>query len=328
MAYRRSNGKIRNKKQEPAVMQMSFAIPEGDSYIDLALAASIVNRRGYKQQDMSWGVAQFELLSTNPGIVRVDKLPETWVYKNAYVKSKALWEKMNDQVLDEEPSIQGKWHDFKINMDYDMSNSLIQCNAQPTGTILTPVQVVAGVNQWTLADFTGGVPPADWNYSEVTIPNDPTSGVTTTYSLHAVGPDVAGASKGMISGYARSRSRVQNPDPNVPTAEGWMNDLFDTGEQLEELRDIIVDDNDRPPYANPSSGSAEYYPGGSQEQPVLQTHSFCNFTGTTVSGKNTIMGGMFQNGLIKINNTTGSVVSLILHLLPGDNRGYFCEEMC
>jgi hypothetical protein len=106
-----------------------------------------------------------------------------------------------------------------------------------------------------------------------------------------------------------------------------MTDLFDVGEQLDELRDVIEDDNDRPPYANPSSGSTAYYPGGAQEQPVLQTHSFCNFSATTVSQKNTIMGGLFQNGLMKFNNFSGDVVSLLLHIMPGDHRGYYCEEM-
>lgn len=327
MAYRKSNGKLRrNRKPQPAVLQMSFAVPSGESYVDLALAASIANRRGYKQQDLTWCVQNFELFGSGTGSVVIQKLPETWVYQNAYRKAKALWEKMNDQVLDNEPSIQGAYADFKINMDYDMSQSLIQCNAQPAGTILTPVQVVSGANQWTLADFTGGAPPADWNYSEITVPNDPTTGVTTNYSLHAVGPNQPG-SKGLIAGYELSRARVQNPDPNVPTSQGWMTDLFDVGEQLDELRDIIEDDNDRPPYANPSSGSTAYYPGGSQEQPELQVHSFCNFTTTTVSGKNSIMGGLFQNGLMKINNQTGGLISLIIHLVPGNHRGYLCEEM-
>lgn len=330
MAYRKSNGKVsrRSRKRQPAVLQMNFLAPAGDSYIDLALAASIANRRGYKQQDMTWGVAQFELFGAPAasGSLVIEKLPETWVFENAYKKTKALWTEMNDQVLDQEESIRGKYADFKILMDADHGAATIQDNANPAGTILTPVQVVAGANQWTLADFAGGAPPADWNYSQLTIPNDPVSGATANYYIHAVGANTA-ASKGMIAGYELSRARVQNPDPNVPTSQGWMTDLFDVGEQLDELRDVIEDDNDRPPYANPSSGSTAYYPGGSQEQPVLQTHSFCNFTTTTVSSKNTIMGGLFQNGLLKVNNNTGGLVTIIVHLMPGSHRGYFCEEM-
>ncbi len=327
MAYRKSNGKLsrKNRKRQPATLQMNFVVPTGTSYVDLSLCASILNRRGYKQQDMTWGVSEFELLGGGTGIVQIKKLPETWVFANAYTKGKALWHKMNEQVLEEEESIRGKYADFKIYMDEEMAGHTIQDNGNTGGRILTPVQSVGGSNQWTLASFSGGSPPADWNYSQYTIPNDGGGGVTQSYYIHAVGPN--GATKGLIAGYELSRARVQNPDPNVPTSQGWMTDLFDVGEQLDELRDVIEDDNDRPPYANPSSGSTAFYPGGSQEQPGLQVHSFCQFTGTTVSAKNRIQGGLFQNGLIKIENGSDTTLSLIIHMLPGSHRGYYCEEM-
>lgn len=329
MAYRRSRGKTRGRKPQPAVMQMTFELPASSAaYIDLALAASIANRRGYKQQDCNWVVGSFELfnpIETSNGTVTIQKLPETWVLDNAYAKSKAIWDRMNDQVLDQEPSIQGAYHDFKIAMDADQLVQTIQCDANPTGKILTPQDAFAG---FTKADFTGGVAPlADWNYSQITIPNDGgVGGATTSYYLHAVGDDGA-TSKSMIKGYARSRSRPLDPDPNVPTIEGWMTELFNDGEQLDELRDIIADDNDLVPYALAGAAtSLEYYPGGSLEQPTLQMHSLCNFTATTVSQKNSIMGGMFRNGLMKITNQVDNAVVLICHMVPGDHRGYMVEE--
>ncbi len=145
--------------------------------------------------------------------------------------------------------------------------------------------------------------------------------------MHAIGADTL-ASKGLIAGYELSRARPNQIDPNVPTAEGWMNELFDDGEQLEEIRDNLNADNDRAPYpVGAETGAAAYYPGGANELAELQTHSFCNFTITTVSSKNTIMGGMFQNGLIAINNSTDQQLSLIIHLMPGSHRGYLCEVM-
>lgn len=317
----------RKRKLQPAVMQFSLLVPAGESYVDLALCASITNRRGYKQQNSNWAVSQFEVFQEaagGTGLLRIDKLPETWVFDNAYTKSKALWDEMNDQVLDVEEGIQGRYADFKIHMDSDMVSQTIQCAANPTGRILTPAQVVGASTVFTSGDFVGGAPQSDWSWSQITVPNDPASGVTTQYYLHAVGADIAN-SKGMIHGYAVSRSRPQNPDPNVPTAQGWMNDLFDVGEQLDELRNTIESDNDSPPFPLASSGSNEFYPGGINEQTGLQTHSFCNFTGTTVSGKNTIMGGVFQRGLLKFNNTTDAALSVIIHMLPGTHRGYMCE---
>ncbi len=327
MARGRNNNKLtKRKKFQPAVMQMSFTVPTGVSYIDLSLAASIVNRRAYKQQNTNWAVGEFEILNSGGGLgqVAIAKLPETWVFRNAYEKSWALWNKMNDQVLDDEPSIQGKYHDFKIYLDDDMRQQTIQDSANPVGKILTPADV--GGN-FTKADFSAAAPPrADWDYSTIQIPNEP-SGVAVEYSLHAVGPDTAD-SKGLIDGYALSRSRPQEQDPNVPLAEGWMNELFDLGENNEEIRDDLVDDNDRPPYALIGATSVrETYPGGSEEFPVAQIHSFCQFTATTVSSKNRIMGGMFGAGLMTINNSTGSNITMILHMLPGDHRGYLCEEL-
>lgn len=325
MAYRRSNGKGRRKLQ-PAVMQMEFTIPQDESYIDLALAASILNRRGYKQQMTTWAVAQFELFATGQGTVNILKLPETWVMQNAYTKSKALWHRMQDQVLDTEPDIQGKYADFKIGMDADHVAQSIQDSSNTSGRILTP-KVIDGTGALVLtdADFNTGVQPiADWDFSKLQIPNDPASGITSEYTMHAVGADTA-SSKGLIAGYELSRARPNQIDPSV-TDGGWMNDLFDDGEQLEEIRDDLNTDNDRAPYpVGISTGGPAYYPGGANELSGLQQHSFCNFTNTTVSGKNTIMGGVFGCGLMKINNQTGADVSMIIHLVPGNHRGYMVE---
>lgn len=323
MARGRNNNKM--TRRQPAVLQMSFLVETGTSYIDLALCASILNRRSYKQENHTWGVASFELFTGGSGVVSLEKLPETWVYKNAYKKSKSLYDKMNDQVLDTEPGIEGKYADFKIGMNVDHVAQSIQDAGNPTGRILTPI-TPSGV--FTVADFNGAVAPiADWDFSKLEIPNDPVSGTTTGYTMHAVGAST-GTSKGLINGYELSRARPNQQEPNVPNTEGWMNELFDDGEQLEEIRDNLNTDNDRAPYpVGQETGGIAYYPGGSNELAELQTHSFCNFTPTTVSAKNTIMGGMFQNGLIAINNSTDQQLSLIIHLMPGSHRGYLCEVM-
>ncbi len=309
-------------------MQFQLELPAGTtSYVDLALLASIANRRGYKQQNTDWAVAQFELFNpsaSSTGIVSLQKLPETWVMDNAYTKSRALWDKMQDQVLDDQPSIIGAYHDFKIGMDADHCLQSIQTTANPGGRILTPQDELGG---YTSADFTGAAPPrADWEFSQLTIPNDPATGVTTSYTMHAVGAST-GASKGLIEGYAVSRSRPQTTEPNVSTLNGWMNELFDDGEQLDDLKDIIENENNRAPYPVGNAQTAtEFYPGGPNELPGLQVHSFCNFTSTTVSQKNSISGGMFRNGLIKVTNNIGNAVAMIIHMLPGDHRGYMVEE--
>ena len=324
MAYRKSNGKLRNRKRTPAVLTLSFVAPQGDSYVDLALAMSIANRRGYKQQ-FAPVVSGMTLYTNNAGVFSTFVLPETWVMSNAYDKTRALWKEMNDQVLDNEESIQGSYHDFKIGMDSEHLLQSIQCDANPGGTILTPVDELGNL---TVGNFLGaGVAPlADWNYSQVTIPNDPASGTTTSYFLHAVGADTA-ASKGIIQGYAQSRSRPTSPDPNVPTVAGWMTELFDDGEQLEELREIIQDDNDRTPYANAGlASSGNFYPGGANDFPSLQVHDSAIVSATTVGGKTRIPGLVPQCGLIKFSNNTGGTATVQIHLMPGSHRGYMARR--
>lgn len=312
------------KKLEPAVSTLSFLVPNGVSYVDLNLAMSIANRRFYSQQ-YSPAVAGMTLYTNNPGIFSTFVLPETWVMANAYSKGKAMWDKMNDQVLDNEGDIKGRYSDFKILMDSAQLGLSIQDTGNPTGQILTPVDENGN---FTAADFSGAVSPrADWEYSQLTVPNDPSSGAVTDYYIHAVGPTTT-ASKGLIEGYARSRSRPQSQDPNVPTTSGWMTALFDVGEQLEELRNVIENDNDRPPYAiSPEQTSNEFYPGGAQEFTGLQVHDSAIVSTTTIGGKTSIRGGLFQCGLLKFNNATGANASLQIHMVPGTHRGYLCEKM-
>jgi hypothetical protein len=283
MAYRKSNGKLQRRasKIQPAVETLTFALANGVSYVDLNLAASIANRRAYKQEHSDWAVAGFTLYAQGTGNLTIWSLPDTWVCDNAYVKSKAMWEKMNEQVLDDEPDIQGKYNDFKVYMDSGMVAESIQTATNASGKISTPLtedpgtgdiqSPAVGVNSLTTADFTAGAAPrADWNFSTIQIPNDPASGVTSEFNLHVVGPNrsvVAGDpvdSKGLITGYAKSRSRPQEQDPNAPLGDGWMNELFDVGENNEEIREDLVEDNDCPPYAMFGAATTrESYPGGS-----------------------------------------------------------------
>ena len=304
---------------------MSFTVPNGTSYLDLSLSASIANRRFYRQ-GLEWAVAGFTIFSnpTVSGGMDFTKIPETWVASNAWHKSFALWREMNDQVLDKEPSIGGKYADFKVYADQNMVGQNIQCTEQAGGLILTPQDYTGA---FTNGDYLGAVSPrADWAYSTITVPNDPNAlpvpGVTEDYQLHMVGESTVG-SKGMITGYAKSRSRPQSQDPNVPTNTSWMTELFDDGDQLEELRDDIVTDNDRPPYAvSPEQTANEFYPGGQQEFPSLQVHDNAKVTSTTVGGKTTVRGGTFQCGLIRLDSSMeaageGSTVVLLVHMVVG-----------
>lgn len=342
MAYRRSNGKGRKRsKLQPAVRTLTFIAPGGISYIDLSLAASIANRRSYSQ-NVNWAVSGFTILSGSAtgAALSVFKLPETWVMENALVKSNAMWSKMNEQVLDNEPSIQGRYHDFKVYFDSVMAsaNALgvgIQCQLQAGGTILTPLSEDAATgtlhttNSLTTTDFKDVAPVSprgDWDYSKIQIPNVAVPGATVEFTIHAVGAD-SGQSKSCIEGYGLSRSRPHEIDPNNPTVGGWMTELFDLGDNQEEIREDLEGDNDRPPYAvRGTTSSSEAYPGGSTEFDGGQLHEIVVLSGTQIGGKTRMSGGVFQCGLMKLNNS-GDPVMIQVHLAPGPHRGYMTEKV-
>ena len=330
----KKNGRYSRSKKgklQPAAMNLSFTAPAvGTNYIDLSLAASLVNRRFYRQ-GINWSVAGFTVTvtgqTTAPGSVTICKVPTTWVSYNAWVKSRAMWDRMNDQVLDGEPGIKGKYADFKVYMNSGMKNATLQTSiANPAdGEILLPTDCA-----FNLPASNGN----EWVYSKIQIPDDGGALPPTESELHFLGGDVTG-SVGMIRGYAKSRSRpVNTGDPNVPGGAGWMTELFDLADNLDEIRSDISADNDSPPYpVGDSASGAEYYPGGQAHLPGAEVVGYGVFStggSNAITAQRSIKGGMFPCGLIEVkSNLSGPInaYDIIVHLVPGAHRGYLCESM-
>ncbi len=343
---RRSRGL---KKLQPAPLTMYFASTDTVAagavetyYVDLALCASILNRRGYKQEHGDWGVSAVKFTGSFPGNIVVSTAPNTWSARNAYTKARALWNEMNDQVEDTNPSIAGKYADFKIGLDSYMLDQNIQqldnAGVPTSGTILTPRD---SNGLLTTADFTDtNTPKADWDYSTIQVPNDPASGVTTEYKLHLTGAsDIPNFKMGIIQGYGLSRARPQLEEPNTPdvhTNADWMTSLFDDGENYEEIKEDLIEDNDRPPYAVGSpGGGSEFYPGGANELTGNELVDLVKMTGMydgSGLSQGTSCGFMARHGLIRIDfqngsETTAQNLVFQIHLVPGAHRGYMVEEV-
>jgi len=239
---------------------------------------------------------------------------------NAWTKSFSLWKESQNQVLDQEPTIQAKYSDFKVYYDTDHQVVGSASNLKPFGFAVSAVGAAY-----------------DWDMSTYQVPNDPVSGSTTQYNCHAIGSSTA-ASLGLISGYAASRSRPNQEEPNVPTATGnpesWMMDLFDVGENLPDIRQDIEDMNDEPPYLlAPPDSIDEYYPGGGFQastmssfiQDILVTRS-----GTSLTSDNS---GPFLApcGLLRLDVQhqleAPSESILFLELVPGPVKGLMAQPM-
>ncbi len=333
--------KARNsgKKLQPAVKTLAFNFEEGGAgggtdYISLSQCASLVNRRFYRA-GLNWAVSGFTLITTGgSGLVFISKIPDTWVASNAWHKGFATWQKMNDEALEEAESVKPKFLDFKVYMDPDHHAAGVAAN-------LIPVDVAG--NPYVTGE---------WEMSKVVIPvTDPGAvsfGQVTDREIVWTGANYPGVGASgldavsLIEGYAASRGLPDILDPNVPgdaadadggTPENWISATFNEGtKQADDVLDIMIDENNIAPYPFENDGVHvdTMYPGGANQAPGVEIHDVVGVSATTIGNVTKVAGSNFQGGLIRIDNTLtggGGNQVLLVHLVPGDHRGYLCQPM-
>lgn len=224
-------------------------------YIDGAQCLSIMNRKLVRQgqlfkiSNMKIYSDEMDSASGDDFRIKIGVIPTNWVFKNAYVKAKALWNEMNDLATKDlgGRSLLPKWHDFKLFMN---NAHRVQWNSggTPTETITTPVN---------LDDET--YPAGEWIYSQYA-----DSGSTSDeYYAHVLGNhrDSSGneddnhtayTSVGIIKAYGQSRRlpTAVTGDPTIPSdiqLSPWGR-LFGDDDQTHEAVENLDTDNDMPPY--------------------------------------------------------------------------------
>ncbi len=316
-------------KISPAITDLEYLIPAAggantasDFYIDTNKSLSRVNRRLYEQGRLvAFQGMTFIWRSTGSTAADLATLQctiktagNTWMVHNAFVKGKALWNEMQDLVLDDNPSVAGKWHDFKLKLSKN----------QKTNQELDVLDS-EGV------PYIGG----EWNYSDYVMPQhevDPATGLPLAadqFQVCLVGPDGTGAvgPKSLVKAYAESRSTVQEIAPNVPgtISTSFFNLLTDSGSQEPELADVIIDENDEPPY------DLDNYPGGDTNAPQAVTVGTAATSPSEVDGR--IGPFVAPCGLLRVDirgyDSNGNVIAasampevrLLLHVAPGTYKG-------
>ena len=205
-------------KIEPAVLELRFNLPAlgVPSYLDLNQINSLVNRRFYRQGLVN-AVQSIEVQFTpNPGqtsatgTVTISKMPSTWIFSNAWHKSFAAWQRMNNDALSEAESVRPRFLDFKIFADEDHHAAGFAQNMKPFSTS-------TGI----------GVPlTGEWAHSSIFVPNsqitEPADGTVTYKEFDLIGtgasyPGVSAATThdavSLIEGYAASRGLPNILDP-------------------------------------------------------------------------------------------------------------------
>lgn len=318
-----ARSKRRRMTLEPCNLTMVYNLDNGDNYIDIARSLSRVNRKLFRQGRI-YGIAGITFqwkgaAPTNNLVLSVSTAPNTWVVRNAWVKGYALWRQMQKLVLEDNPSVMGRWHDFKLNMD----------GGQTVGN-------TRDVQNWEGLPY-AGVPVAagEWNISTYVMPQhevDPATGLplpADELTATLFGADTA-TKRSLVKAYQESRAQVQEAPATDPLiADSFFSLLTDTGSQEPELADVIVDENEVAPY------DMNDYPGGDTNSPDPAIQHFATVSAFSPTGH--IGGFVAPCGLIKL--TTAGLdasgddiaapddVRVLVHLVPGSYRGVLAEVM-
>ncbi len=328
--------KLKRKKsrRNVAVTQLKFksgVVTTGHvNYVDIPQSLSKVNRKLYRQGMCMYIHSVVARLpnTTGPSFLDIQTIPDTWVANNAWVKAYSLWSEMNQKVLRDNPSVQGKWADFKTLFD----KAHYAGGVGPAGPTLNLLPM----------DGAGNVYDAgEWATSELAMPQHEVVQATglpkaaDLFYTHMLGADDGDTdpgsflnSGGIINMYQDTRARVVEA-PVVPNemSTNWGTLLTDDGSQEPELAEIIEDESDDPPYSltkYPGSGTATA-DEGTYQVPLMTVKD--NFP--LVSSFN---GFLAPLGLLKLTFThaegeSGSAYDLWINLVPGKYHGVHAVPM-
>jgi len=255
--------------------------------------------------------------------VKVATAGNTWVLQNAYVKGRALWNQMQELVLEDNPSIKGKWHDFKCQLVGSQSADRTLSALDGSGVPYTIIN-----SEWNISTYV--MPQHD-----VTL--DPVTGVSTPlpadeFTPLLIGGDTA-TKKSLVGAYQESRSTVSKNQPNTPVgvATSFFNLLTDSGSQEPELATVILDENEDPPY------DLDEYPQGSVNAGVPVIAGYGAISSAEVDGR--IGSFVAPCGLLEITvngfdadgdavlSSSMPEIELLLHVAPGSYKGVMSTPM-
>ena len=189
---------------EKCQRQLRFNLLPGEYYIDLASELSKVNRKHFSQ-GMVYGIESIQMhfaqnkIYDTPGtdILKLDvwTAGDTWAVHNAWVKGKALYDEMQDLVLQDNPSVKGTWADFRVALNTTMASRILD------GTPGYPtLDVMDGGGPTTRPPLTAQrVEEGQWQYSRYVLPEHTVDTLTgepieaDECFSHLVGPDTNGS---------------------------------------------------------------------------------------------------------------------------------------
>ena len=284
------------------------------NYVDTARELSKINRRLYSQARL-YGYQGLTFIWRSTGTVAtiecsVRTAGNTWLVQNAHVKGQALWHQMQELVLEDNPSVAGKWHDYKVKLNDSQINDREMGALDGQGTAYLD---------------------GEWNLSTYVMPQHSVDGAgnplpADEFSAVLIGNETA-TTRSLVKAYEESRATVSPDQPNVPAAltGSFFNLLTDSGSQEPELATVIEAENDNPPY------DLDNYPGGDANAPDPVVVGYGAISASEVDGR--IGGFVAPCGLLEIEvvgyDSDGAKIpiesmpsiDIVLHVAPGSYKG-------
>lgn len=334
---------------DPSPMKFTCVVPNvasGTSYVDIAQILSTISRRTYRQ-GMVYGIKNINIVlppgnaTTFGGVnsVYVSTLPNTWVMAESWKKAFTHWREQQDRSLLEIGDLDtvARSRDFKIFADWQHAEALITYE----GENLKPVMVGPGTGASTPSQFVfltngGYTTQGDWEYSQMVLPNIHVGGEPVEPYLHAVGNDrdynmpALTPSRGLIKAYEESRSKPNDPEPNLPaqlTDNLYSNMIESEFGGNEEAIENATEKNDHLPY------DVDNYPGGANSAQQLE-NAFWALNTNNINLREYNTGSLIAPcGLIRIDtyNNDGDLPSnpiiFTFEMCPGSYKGYLAQSM-
>lgn len=240
---------------QPTITTLNFkwesSNDQSTAIIDIAMALSNVNRKLYRSA-RRYAVAGIQIqnaIGATASKVQIGTAPDTWMTANSIVKMFAAWKAQRKRSLIGSSGVPGKWSDFKcyLHANHVRANgvSSLRPRAEFEGSNLY-------LGEWTRSQMV---------YEDYSDSNNDAQ----TSHIHILGEHLNDSnaavdafdpltikSLGVILSYQQSR---RNYEPDVGgTLEGFTNPnpfsaLNAEAEVVQEVIEIVIDENDVPPYS-------------------------------------------------------------------------------
>lgn len=314
-SFKRITGNLpakKYKKTNPTQLRLSFEFSGNSTqFIDIGMALSAINRK-LVRQGVYYYVNSVEYYNNENAFVDLHTLPDTWVTRNAYVRSKAIFDEMNEKVVGNRKSILPKYHDFKVFMNITHKNT---GSTAPSLHGVNSAQSVYGPDEWAYSQLVSADDDGDANQE------------ADNFYLHMLGghfgDDSNWDSVGVIKSYAETRPRPKAglPEMDSQNAADPLLNLMDysSEEQVNDIVTRLADDNDTTPY------DRDAYVG----ELANSLQQVARLVTTEQQGRVTTAPGFCAPlGLVCVDpQDTTTAFRVVLNLAPGTYHGVYAERV-